>query len=270
MNTNNPSDKDLEYKLPEEQFGEETDAEFQEEGASPTPPNKRGLFKKLPKKKILIGIAVAVMIALVYQFLSRQEEKALQPAEARVQTEKAAPVKAVLVAVKTAPAVANHEVQNQVESLLKEQQATGELQSKELQTEVEGVKSSVEELQNSLLTLAGSVESISNQVQSLKSAPAPLVQIPVMVGGVKQMVTPRPVYYLKAIAPGREAIRTSAGEVVSIKVDRAWLTTPNGESLSVKVGDQLRGYGCVTTVNADEGWVSFTSGLVIRYAPKDT
>ena len=86
MNTNNHSDhdKDLEYELPEEQFGEEEEMgdmgpEFQEEGLPPghePPTGGGGFWKKLPKKKILVGIGVVVMIALIYQFLTRQEEKA--------------------------------------------------------------------------------------------------------------------------------------------------------------------------------------------------
>jgi len=100
MNTNNPSDKDkdLEYEFPEEQFGEELGPEFQEEG--PRLPAKKSLWKRLPKKKLLIGFLALVMAILIYQFLSRQEEKALQPPEAALQPEKTSPAKAAPVVAK--------------------------------------------------------------------------------------------------------------------------------------------------------------------------
>jgi len=273
MNTND-KDKDLEYELPEEQFGEELGPEFQ--GEAPKPPKKPSLWKRLPKKKILIGIIVLVMVVLVYQFLSRQEEKALQPPEAALQPAKPAPAKPAAPVMAKAqipsPAPTPSETQK-AEALLQEKMTTSQ-GTKELQTEVQGVKESVQGLQDNLSSLVSSIETLSNQVKALKTVQPqvvqqPIIQLPV-VTKMRALVPPRPIYYLRAVTAGREAIRTSSGEVGSIKVDRAWLIDPAGESFSVKVGDQVRGYGCVSTINADEGWVSFTSGAVIKYAPKDT
>lgn len=271
MNTKNTSDKDSdEYELPEEQFGEDMGGpEFQEQQAPQAP--KKTLWKRFPKKKILMGVFIVIMIGLVYQFLNRQE-KSLEPAQLEAgQVEKptaAKPATTVATVTTEAPAPsAAPEQTAQVESLLKEQQLTGASQNKEIQAEVQGVKQSVHGLQSSLLTLAGSLESVSRQVQALKAQPPAAAVIPMqIVPGVGV----RKVYYLKAIEAGRENIRTSNGDIVPIKVDRAYLVTPNGESLSVKVGDQLKGYGGVTAINADQGWVAFSSGAVIKYGPHDS
>ncbi len=270
MNTKNTSDKDSEeYELPEEQFGEEMGGpEFQEQQA-PQPP-KKTVWKRLPKKKIILGLFVLLMIGLVYQFLNRQE-KALQPAQLEAgQVEKPAAVaKPTTVVTPTAvTASVAPEQTAQVESLLKEQQLTGASQNQELQAELQGVKQSVHGLQSSLLTLAGSLESVSRQVETIKAQPpaaAAVIPMQIVPG-----VVVRKVYYLKAIEAGRENIRTTNGDIVPIKVDRAYLVTPDGESLSVKVGDQLRGYGGVTAINADQGWVAFSSGAVIKYGPHDS
>lgn len=263
MNTDNRSDKDLEYQLPEEQFGEELGPEFQEE--KPKAKQKKSFLDKIPKKKMLIGGFLLVMAILVYQFLSRQEEKALEPPEATLQPEKAQSVEKISTTEKIA--APNLEKSKAFEAVMVAPDNT-----KELKTDIESVKQTVKGVQDNLSSLVGSIESLSGQMQALRALQvqaAPATLSPVMATKAAGTKTVRPVYYLKAVTPGREKIKTSTGEMVSIKVDRAWLTDVQGQSYSIKVGDQLKGYGCVSSINADEGWVSFTSGAVIRYSSKD-
>ncbi len=65
-------------------------------------------------------------------------------------------------------------------------------------------------------------------------------------GGIARFQTP--LYRVDAVIPGR-----------------AWLKNQNGNTVTVSKGDQIRGYGYVTLIDAEEGLVVTSSGIVFRY-----
>jgi intracellular multiplication protein IcmG len=62
----------------------------------------------------------------------------------------------------------------------------------------------------------------------------------------------RVIYHLEAVIPGR-----------------AWLMGSDGNTLTVRKGSMLPGYGIVTFIDANQGRVSINSGQVIRFSQDD-
>jgi DNA uptake protein ComE-like DNA-binding protein len=51
--------------------------------------------------------------------------------------------------------------------------------------------------------------------------------------------------------------------------NRAWVIGSNGENASISVGDHLRDYGKIVSIDANTGTITTDSGRVINYAPED-
>jgi len=96
---------------------------------------------------------------------------------------------------------------------------------------------------------------VNDALQSLHTSQETLIQNqtkPLKKIAEKKKETPKPIYYVRAIIP-----------------NRVWLTTPDGSTLTLAVGDKLTGYGLVDAINAEQGIVTFSSGAVIGYSPDD-
>ena len=119
---------------------------------------------------------------------------------------------------------------------------------KELQSGLGEVNQSVTGLQKTLVTLTASVQALSNQVEQLsKEQKAKAASVPQAKPVVKTE------YYLKAIITGR-----------------AWVESATGDLTTVKVGDELKGYGTITAIDPENATVTTSEGATIKHAPNDS
>lgn len=93
---------------------------------------------------------------------------------------------------------------------------------------------------------------VNEQAQQLTLLKAHLEAKPKLV---KRIIPrgPSMVYYLKAVIPGR-----------------AWLVTNNGNTMTVRVGTPIAGYGVVRFIDAIQGRVLTSSGHLIKFSQEDS
>ena len=178
-------------------------------------------------------------------------------APARAATTKQAPIQAVTTT--QAPAQARTNISNQQLAALQSQSQQSQAQVSALQTQMNDLANSVSTVQASLTAINAQLQTITNTLQAqqaeiaaLKPRPRPrpkrLVKVhPVVI--VKAPPAPLgPVYYVRAMIPGR-----------------AWLAEPNGNTITVSLGDKLYSYGIITKMDPGRGAVFTSSGIVFRY-----
>jgi type IV secretory pathway VirB10-like protein len=265
MNANAATEKknDLEYQYSEDQLTEKPAKEPIIQADLPV--EKPARFSR---KKIILGIVICAMVGAIFQFLnhrdkaaeygSQQEIEAAAKASKQQQPIKPVAVKKPVEPVAEKPVEAPKPKPAPVEKKLeeifkpepvKEAPATSAKYDSEingLQSGLSEVNQSVSGLQKTLTTLAASVQTLSNQVEQLNkeqekqkaAAAKPEVKID---------------YYLKSIITGR-----------------AWVESEAGELTTVKVGDELPGYGKITAINPEDGLVDTSSGTAIKFAPGDS
>ncbi len=68
----------------------------------------------------------------------------------------------------------------------------------------------------------------------------------------EKKLAPKPIYYVRAIIPGR-----------------VWLNLQDGSTLTLGLGDKLTGYGVITAIDPNQGTITLSSGAVIGYNPDD-
>lgn len=68
----------------------------------------------------------------------------------------------------------------------------------------------------------------------------------------RKKLAPKPIYYVRAIIPGR-----------------VWLTLQDGSTLTLGRGDKLAGYGVITAIDPNQGIITLSSGAIIGYNPDD-
>ena len=146
------------------------------------------------------------------------------------------------------------EQQNQVQDTLNNQKDN----ISTLTNEADSLKDSIDQLKSQQSQLQSSVSSLSDQISRMNQA---MTLLSKQVYANKDKLTPKSssksnekkqpeiTYYMKAIVPGR-----------------AWIYSSNGGSTSVAVGDTVNDhYGAVTAIDVDQGTVTTSKGLVIKY-----
>lgn len=137
-------------------------------------------------------------------------------------------------------------------------------QAEELQagTVQAGQNQSVMALQAHVSSLSNQLQMLTQQMEILACNPGALCPkakkealIPEKQYSVKKRrrVVAQQVYHVKAVIPGR-----------------AWLESNFGNTTSVKVGDSLKNYGYIVSINTNTGNVDTSSGRVIKYGPNDS
>ncbi|MDQ8040151.1 MAG: hypothetical protein REH83_07090 [Rickettsiella sp.] len=124
-----------------------------------------------------------------------------------------------------------------------------------VQSELQSLDSQLSGIQTTLTNLSTQLTQINDDVQSLHASQETLIKNqtkPVKTITLKKKEVPKPIYFVRAIIPGR-----------------VWLTTQDGSTLTLGVGDKLAGYGLVDAINPDQGTVILNSGAVIGYSPND-
>ncbi len=130
-----------------------------------------------------------------------------------------------------------------------------EQEQRELQSHLQAFDSDLSDIKSTLADLNSRVADINDQTQLLSSqqqsflqkqrkAEAKLIE--------RKKAAPKPVYYVRAIIPGR-----------------VWLTLQDGSTLTLGLGDKLAGYGVITAIDPSQGTITLSSGAIIGYNPDD-
>lgn len=229
------------------------------------------------KRIILIGIAAFIVLLLLYKFLggyfsSGKPTQTLKvakdtPTQAKPQTEKEVSPQVTQVpqpeeptqpvyqptepqrTVQTNPQVM--EKLNQLESASNKSQENFQMLVQRL-TEM---KSTLEQTTNRLSQLNSNIMVLS---QELSEQEHELTRLKTQVVRKRHTVhrvvrKPVEVYYIQALIPGR-----------------AWLKSKRGAILTVSIGDKIRGYGTIKSIDPHQGEVITSLGKVITFSPSDT
>jgi intracellular multiplication protein IcmG len=119
----------------------------------------------------------------------------------------------------------------------------------------------VNEMQNALAMLGPQLSSLNSSVQSLATQfAAQQAQLATEKQALQQKVAkkkiraiPKPVYFVRAMVPGR-----------------AWLATKDGGTITMSVGNTLPGYGTVESIDPVQGIITTDSGAIIGFSPADS
>jgi intracellular multiplication protein IcmG len=95
-------------------------------------------------------------------------------------------------------------------------------------------------------TLAAAVVSIQDEMQKAREKEQAQKK-------ATQKVIKIPIYHVRAIVP-----------------NRAWLESDDGNTVTVKVGDRIYGYGKVELISPKQGMVVTSSGAIIQYGENDS
>lgn len=140
---------------------------------------------------------------------------------------------------------------------------TDRIQSLEQQTTanqaaIDKLTTQVSDLQNALGNLTTQVTNIGDGVLAINSKLAAIEEAAAQKEErrrllVRRRARPVPVYFVKAMVQGR-----------------AWLRTEGGGTITVKVGDNVPGYGVVRIIDTNQGILTLSSGAIIGYSPDDS
>jgi hypothetical protein len=121
-----------------------------------------------------------------------------------------------------------------------------------LQSGLKSLGLQIGDIQTALLNLSTQLAQANDEIQALHVAQEKIMQKQSKTPTAGNGKSPKPIYYVRAIIPGR-----------------VWLTTPEGSTLTLGLGDQLAGYGHIDSINPDQGIVTLSSGAIIGYNPDD-
>ncbi len=225
-------DPDQQYQYPDEEYVVEGEAHRPDQGLPP--PNVNTLLSDLwhANKRVIVITVIALFVALGLKLCTGKHKDA---APAVV----SAPVQAAPPVVKDMNA---GQLQSAMDAANQNKVAVTELHTElqQLQSSIDSINSAQAQFSNTLAALTEQV----NQIQASLQPKKPVVK----------KVAPRLISYtLRAIIPGR-----------------AWIQGSNGSAKSIAVGDSLKQYGTVQTINPDAGTVTTTSGKVITFNNDDS
>ena len=130
-----------------------------------------------------------------------------------------------------------------------------EQEQRELQSHLQAFDSDLSDIKSTLADLNSRVADINDQTQLLSSQQQAFLQKQKKAETKlleRKKAAPKPVYYVRAIIPGR-----------------VWLTLQDGSTLTLGLGDKLAGYGVITAIDPTQGTITLSSGAIIGYNPDD-
>lgn len=130
-----------------------------------------------------------------------------------------------------------------------------EQEQRELQSHLQAFDSDLSDIKSTLADLNSRLGDMNEQTQLLRSQQNAFLQKQ-QKAETKQIErkksAPKPIYYVRAIIPGR-----------------VWLTLQDGSTLTLGMGDKLVGYGVITAIDPNQGTITLSSGAIIGYNPDD-
>jgi len=231
---------DDEYQFPQDEYsaaGSEHVAPADTTTQADTGSAKKSFAQYLPQlrnKRILLVIALVILLIVVFRIVNTEKAPALKP----VQTQP--------VAEEAPPPSNDNDMLGSLNSLRAHTSRT-ESQIKDLQGQVADMQSSLNQSQEANQALQKSVADLTSQMQGLST------ELNNALEKLKPAAkTPRIVFHLRAVIP-----------------DRAWIIANTGETESVTVGDHIKQYGTVRSIDAQSGLIETSSGRKIGYGTND-
>ena len=206
-------------------------------------------------KKVLIPVGIVIAIYVVYQFIGpdKTANKGVEfvpqtsTSTTKPTTETTASASTLDQAVTTSLARNEMALETQVNQL-QSAQAQSSAQITTLINEYQNLADKYTALQSQLVDIRSGINAVSMQLAQMQSAAKEVKKVEHKPAAAAPKIT----YTLKALVPGR-----------------AWLQASNNTTVTVKVGDQLAGYGTINAINTSQGWVATSSGKYITYGADD-
>jgi uncharacterized membrane-anchored protein YhcB (DUF1043 family) len=126
---------------------------------------------------------------------------------------------------------------------------------RELQSHLQAFDSDLSDIKTTLADLNSRLADINEQIQTLHTQQETFLQKQQKAEtkvAERKKSAPKPIYYVRAIIPGR-----------------VWLTLQDGSTLTLGMGDKLAGYGVITAIDPNQGTITLSSGAIIGYNPDD-
>ena len=138
-----------------------------------------------------------------------------------------------------------------------------------LQYQMAGVAMSIADIQNNLSNVSQQISDLSKAKE--KPAESAKTEEKKAAPATKKAKTKSKAKHIAAVGKKAKIIQPSkAGYYVKAMIQgRAWLMTSEGASTTVAVGDNLPGYGDISSIDVDNGQVVTSSGTVIKYRSDD-
>ena len=247
-----------EYKLPEteEMSAAPTDqhsdypASESSVQMSPLVTKFREIISKVNKRKLLTPIVIVVAILVVYAMFNFYGSKKTSAVEQeRLVKQTAAPP-----AVTTAPTT---EQQPLVHAQLETEANVLPQELEKLSHDLTANQKQIAKLDDAISQTQQEISAVSSKLDQLTAAMQQLLLEveklkPPKAPQKKQVSKPIPIYHIRAIVPGR-----------------VWLESSDGQSVTLRVGDILEGYGRVEAISPRQGVVVMSNGTYIQYGEND-
>ncbi len=262
---------DEEYHFGQGEPPEATNVYSSDAGGTATASSNASVFERVKRKNVLIAAGIIVVVLSVYKILDVMfsattapkvtHTKAVTPPAftAPVVTATPAPVETTPATVTTTTVQTRTPETTPVNNATNDRINDLEQKDNALHDELTTVTNQLSDMQatatmvnRQLGTLNDAVQNLSNQIAQMQAA-AQAVEAAKHKVIVARRYAPQPIYFVRAMIPGR-----------------AWLMTKSGETLTVSLGDTVPGYGVIQVIDPNRGIIVLSSGAIIGYSPGDS
>lgn len=252
MNNNNLPSGQSEYRYREDQPGEYAEA-----------PSQQAINAQMVKsrmKRMMVPVILMFVVYIVYHGLTwyagRKQNVSVE------QQQKAVPKPMVIPAkpkseIKAAPIATVPTDQNlssqvtHIEDSMREQLGLVNQQISDNRDQITRINDAISQNQTDINDIKQSINMLNASVLKIAEDMAKLTK-PKKVKKVPKVKAKPTLYHVVAIVPGR-----------------AWLETSEGNTITVRTGDKLGGYGTVDVISSRQGMVITSSGKIIQYGVND-
>lgn len=230
---------DEEYKL--QDSATESASHFS--GATVSPDPASAILEKTQRHHIFLIVFIIFASLGIYKVVSALVHKMHAMSKPTVATAQKSAVPPVIPAA----VQANEVLANRFNHIEEEQQ--------ELQSHLQNFDSDLSDIKSTLTDLNSRLDDMNEQTQRLHAQQEVFLekqQKEETKLAERKKSAPKPIYYVRAIIPGR-----------------VWLSLQDGSTLTLGMGDKLAGYGVITAIDPNQGTITLSSGAIIGYNPDD-
>jgi|GEM_PF-4898195 len=235
--------------------------------------------KNLIQRLVLLGVGVLLLVFVVYKLMgmffsdevardlvtTRTDSPITQPATPPMTTQPAVPTTPTPpptattqtpTATQTRPTDADT-YRSEIRSL--SQQVTASSANVEtLNSGIDDVKETLKAMRDKLNMMNDNIDNLSEEVMRQRRVITNMQakRRRAKRARMKRTAHRRPRWYLRAVFPGADS-------------PRAWLIGPKDQTLTVRQGSRIKGYGVVLRIKPQEGEILTSSGAIIRYSEAD-
>ncbi|MGC1854095.1 MAG: hypothetical protein WA659_01790 [Candidatus Aquirickettsiella sp.] len=229
---------DEEYKL--QDSATESASHF---SGSTSSPAASAILEKTQRHHIFLIVFIILASLGIYKVVGALVHRMHTTSQPKIIAKTQKPV----VPVIPAAVQANMAIDNRFNHLEQEQ--------RELQSHLQVFDSDLSDIKSTLADLNSRLDNMSEQTQLLRTQQDAFLQKQQKAEAKlteRKKSAPKPIYYVRAIIPGR-----------------VWLTLQDGSTLTLGMGDKLAGYGIITAIDPNQGIITLSSGAIIGYNPDD-